>query len=47
MVAVKNLEESRVKPERNLRTPLDETKMEPECDQQMAVHSTLKPAASS
>ena len=47
MVSVNNLDETRVKLERCLRTPLDETKMEPYHDQQMAALSTLKPIASS
>ena len=47
MVPVNNLDETRVKPEQCLRTPLDETKMEHYHDQQMAVLSTLKPLASS
>ena len=47
MVPVNNLDEIRVKPELSLRTPLDETKMEPDCDQQMELLSTLKLVASS
>ena len=47
MVPVNNLDETRVKPEQCLRTPLDETKMEHYHDQQMAVLSTPKPLASS
>ena len=46
MVPVDNLDETRVKPERCLQTPLDEAKMEHYHDQQMAVLSTLKPMAS-
>ena len=42
MVPVNNLYETRVKPERCLRPLLDDTKMEPYQDQQMAVLSTLK-----
>ena len=46
MVLVNNLYETRVKPERCLRTPLDETKMGPFHGQQMAVLSTLHIARS-
>ena len=42
-----NLDENCLKPERSLLIPLDETKMEPACDQQKAFLSTLKSVASS
>ena len=47
IVLVTNPDEIRVKLERSLRTPLDETKIEPDCDQQMAFLSILQPVASS
>ena len=47
MVPANNLDETPVKPERCLRPPLVETKMEPYHDQQMTILSTLKPIASS
>ena len=36
MICVNNLDEIRVKLERSLRIPIDETKVEPDCGQQMA-----------
>ena len=47
MVLMNNLDAMRFKPERSLRTPLDETKMEPNCDKQITILSTLKSVASS
>ena len=44
-VPVNNLDETRVQLERSLRTPLDATKMECICDQQIASQSTVKPVA--
>ena len=43
MMPVVNLDETCVKLERCLRIPLDETMMDPYCEQHMAVLSTLKP----
>ena len=47
VVPVNNPDERSNKPEQSLRTPLDETKMKPVCDQQMAFLLTLKSIASS
>ena len=47
LVPVNNLDEISTKLYRNLRTPPDQSKMEPGCDQQIELLSTLKPVASS
>ena len=47
IVSVFNLDETRVKLERSLRTPFSETKIEPDCDKQIAFPSTPDPVTGS